>query len=190
MGLQSHQLHRTTYEHGEIAANLLSGRGFAVRFLGVEGPTSQQAPVYPSLVAIVYAVGGIETPGDLLLELSQAILGGVLVLGVLKLAAEVAPGQTLAMYMAGFLAAVHPTLVYAATHVQVALLGATLLTWTLYWAYRTGTSGRPGHALFTGGLLAILVLTDPILGLGPSVCSGRLPWDARQRLASRGEPFG
>ena len=43
--------------------------------------------------------------------------------------------------LAGLIAAVHPTLVYAATHVQVALLAATLLTATLAWAYRAGRTG-------------------------------------------------
>ena len=32
--LQSHLVPHSTFEHGEIAANLLAGRGFAVRFLG------------------------------------------------------------------------------------------------------------------------------------------------------------
>ena len=41
-------------------------------------------------------------------------------------------------WTAGLIVALHPTLVYAATHVQVATLGATLLTWTLAWAYQTG----------------------------------------------------
>ena len=49
--LQSHHVPRSTYEHGEIAANLLAGRGFAMQFLGADGPTSQQAPIYPALVA-------------------------------------------------------------------------------------------------------------------------------------------
>src|SRR4051812_6281071 len=84
--LQSHLVPRSTYEHGEIAANLLAGRGFSIRFLGVEGPTSQQAPLYPLMVAACYAIGGIEQPLSLLvLELGQAVMGGVLVLGVLRL---------------------------------------------------------------------------------------------------------
>ena len=35
--LQSHHVPRSTYEHGEIAANLLAGQGFSVRFLGRRG---------------------------------------------------------------------------------------------------------------------------------------------------------
>src|ERR1700758_3706022 len=79
-GLQSHAVPHSTYEHGEIAANLLAGRGFSVRFLGADGPTSQQAPMYPILVAGAYAIGGVGTPRSLLiLELGQAALGGLLV---------------------------------------------------------------------------------------------------------------
>ena len=51
LALRSHEVPRSTYEHGEIAANLLAGRGFAVKFLGVDGPTSQQAPISPLIVA-------------------------------------------------------------------------------------------------------------------------------------------
>src|SRR4051812_23169865 len=120
--LQSHTVPRSTYEHGEIAANLVAGRGFSVRFLGVEGPTSQQAPAYPFFVAGAYAVGGVGTPSSLLmLELGQAVVGGLLVAAVLALAREVAPGSPRVGRLAALIVALHPTLVYAATHVQVAL---------------------------------------------------------------------
>ncbi len=94
--LQSHDVPRSTYEHGEIAANLLAGRGFSMHFLGADGPTSQQAPVYPAIVALAYWIGGVETPQALLLlEFGQALLGGVLVLGVIRLARTDCPGPTL-----------------------------------------------------------------------------------------------
>jgi hypothetical protein len=169
--LQSHDVPRSTYEHGEIAANLLAGRGFSMHFLGADGPTSQQAPVYPAIVALAYWIGGVETPQALLLlELGQSLVGGVLVLGVIRLARLIAPGRTWIGWIAGALVAIQPTLVYSATHVQVVGLGATLLTWTMVLAYRTGASGRVSDAILTGGLLAVLTLTDPILALvGPGV---------------------
>lgn len=164
--LQSHRVPRSTYEHGEIAANLLAGRGFSVRFLGAVGPTSQQAPGYPFLVAGAYALGGVGTLRALLiLELGQAVLGGVLVAAVLALVREAAPGRPVMAALAGLIVALHPTLVYAATHVQVALAAATLLTASLAWAYRTGRTGRDRDALATGLLTAGLALFDPILGL-------------------------
>ncbi|HEV3120440.1 MAG TPA: hypothetical protein VGY53_00990, partial [Isosphaeraceae bacterium] len=162
--LQSHRVPRSTYEHGEIAANLLAGRGFSVRFLGANGPTSQQAPVYPLILAGAYALGGVGTPKALLiLELGQSVLGGLLVAAVMALAGEVAPGRKQVAVGAGLITALHPTLVYAATHVQVALLAATLLAGTLAFAYRAGRTGLFVDALWTGLLLALLVLTDPIL---------------------------
>ena len=130
--LRSYEVPRSTYEHGEIAANLLAGRGFATRFLGADGPTSQQAPVYPLLVAMAYSIGGVGTPRALLLlELGQSILGGLLVWEVLRLARLVMPGRSWIARTAALVTAIHPTLIYAATHVQVASLGALLLTGTL-----------------------------------------------------------
>jgi hypothetical protein len=164
--LQSHHVPRSTYEHGEIAANLLAGRGFAMHFLGADGPTSQQAPIYPALVCLAYAIGGVERPQALLLlELGQSALSGVLVLGVMRLARSVAPLYPWLAWTSGLVTALHPTLVYAATHVQVALLGTTLLIWTLAWAYQCGLSLRIRDAIITGGLLGLLALTDPILAL-------------------------
>jgi hypothetical protein len=152
-----------TYEHGPIAENLLAGRGFSVKFLGAEGPTSQQAPMYPALVAVAYAMGGVGTPRALLeLQLGQALLGGVLVAALMAMARSIAPDQPRMALVAGLIAALHPTLVYAATHIQVASLAATLLTITLALAYR---AGRDRDAMATGLALAGLMLTDPILGL-------------------------
>ncbi len=164
--LQSHHVPRSTYEHGEIAANLLAGKGFTTRFLGALGPTSQQAPIYPALVCLAYAGAGVETPQALLLlELGQSILGGLLVFGIMKLALLIAPGRAWLACAAGLVTALYPTLVYAATHVQVATLATTLFIWTLAQAYQTGLSRRISDAAVTGALLALLTLTDPILAL-------------------------
>jgi hypothetical protein len=189
--LQSHRVPRSTYEHGEIAANLLAGRGFSTQFLGAFGPTSQQAPLYPTLVACAYAIGGVETPAALLvLQLCQAVLGGILVLAVYRLARMLTPGQPAVAFAASTIAALHPTLVYAATHVQVALLGATLLCWFLVLAYRAGADGRTRSAAQAGLYLALLTLTDPILSLASvggvwAIVAGRAraahPW-ARSAL--------
>ncbi len=162
--LRSHTIPRSTYEHGEIAANLLAGRGFAVMFLGADGPTSQQAPLYPAIVAGFYAIGGVETPRSLLmLQLAQAVLGGVLVAGVMALAREISPDQPRLATVAGLIVASYPTLVYAATHVQVISLAATLLIWTLALSYRAGKSQKA--AIGAGITLGLLALTDPILAL-------------------------
>ncbi|RUL82331.1 glycosyltransferase family 39 protein [Tautonia sociabilis] len=170
--LQSHTVPRSTYEHGEIAANLLDGRGFSIRFLGVDGPTSQQAPVYPLLVAASFAVGGVETPAALLLlQLGQAILGGLTALAAMLLAREAVPGRPRMAVLAGLVVALHPTLVYSATHVQVACLAALLVTASFAVSYRSARTGNRADRLATGALLGLLTLTDPILALiAPGIC--------------------
>ncbi|HZW32654.1 MAG TPA: hypothetical protein VFF52_18220 [Isosphaeraceae bacterium] len=189
--LRSYDVSRSTYEHGEIAANLLAGHGFSMRFLGAEGPTSQQAPVYPLCVAAAYALGGVGTPRALLiLELGQSVLGGLLVWGVLRLARLVAPGHRWLAAVAGLVVAVHPTLVYAATHVQVATLGTTVLVWTLAAGYQAGATGRPRDAVIAGGWLALLALTDPILSLASigvawAIAQGRTGVPGRRRQSFR-----
>jgi hypothetical protein len=181
--LRSYDVPRSTYEHGEIAANLLAGRGFSMRFLGADGPTSQQAPAYPLVVALAYLVGGTGTPRALLLlELGQAVLGGLLVWGVLRLGRQLAPGPVSSWFpgVAGLVVALHPTLVYAATHVQVAALGTTLFVWAIGAGYQAGSSGRPRDAVFTGGWLALLALTDPILSMAMIGVAGAI-WLGRAR---------
>ena len=164
--LQSHTVPRSTYEHGEIAGNLLDGQGFSIRFLGADGPTSQQAPVYPVLVAGAFWIGGAETPGALLLlQLGQAILGGLTAIAAIALVREIAPGRPRMALLAGLIAAIHPTLVYSATHVQVAGLAAFLVASCLVMAYRSARTGRRSDRIGAGAVLGLLVLTDPILGL-------------------------
>jgi hypothetical protein len=178
--LRSYEVPRSTYEHGEIAANLVAGRGFSTRFLGAEGPTSQQAPAYPALVAVAYAVGGVETPRALLyLEIGQSFLGGLLVWEVLRLARLIAPSCPRFATAAALVVALHPTLVYAVTHVQVASLGALLLVGTLVRAYQAGLSQRALDAVVTGGWLAALALTDPILSLAMIGVAGAV-WLGRE----------
>lgn len=79
-------------------------------------------------------------------------------------------------WAAGLIVAVHPTLVYAATHVQAATLSTTLLIWTLAWSYQTGLSRRTADAAVTGAI-RVLALTDPILALA----AAGIAWAIGQR---------
>ena len=184
--LQSHTVPRSSYEHGEIAANLLAGRGFSVQFLGSDGPTSQQAPLYPFVVAGAFALGGGETPRSLLiLELGQAVVGGWLAAETMALAGAIAQGRRRVILSAGLIVALYPTLVYAATHVQVALVAATLLTSTLAAGFRTGQTARSRLAVATGLRLGLLILIDPILGLVAPACCWAIALGQGRRLTLR-----
>lgn len=160
------------FEHGEIAENLLAGKGFSIRFLGQEGPTSQQAPFYPFLLAGFYAVLGPGTAQSLIaVQLLQCVVGLLIVLLVVRLAWQVVPQRREIGWIAGAGAAVYPPHVYMVTHLQVApwaamLVVATLGVATSDWAYRTRLG--PVAAGLLGGWM---LLVDPILALPLGVCA-------------------
>lgn len=152
-----------TYEHGEIAANLVAGKGFAVRFLGSEGPTSQQAPVYPALLAGCYGLLGPQThAAHLAMQGLQALLGTLLVAAVTILTWRLLDRPAYG-WAAGWLAAVHPVHVYLVTQFHAALCVAALLAAALAWAAVAPMRRSAAGAL--GILLGLLVLTDPIMAL-------------------------
>lgn len=152
------------YEHGEIARNLLAGKGFSVRFLGVEGPTSQQAPLYPLLIAAAGAVLG-EQKALLAIEILQCFAGAATAVIVSLLAWAVFPRDRLIGWMAGGIAALFPPHVYMATQVQV-VVWATLLVSLLVLLASGAECRRPNRqAMLAGAVAGLLLLVEPILAL-------------------------
>jgi len=184
-----------SYEHGRIAENLLAGKGFTIRFLGSEGPTSQQAPFYPFLLAAAYECFGVETPAAVLaVQLLQCAAGAALVLAVVWLCWSLLPDHPAVGWIAGVGAAVYPTHVYAVTHLQVALWAALLLTVLLAVAVSRRWAGRWSGAALCGCLSGLLLLVEPILVLALPICALafwlREPaprWTARFRPAPIGQ---
>lgn len=172
-----------TYEHGEIAENLLAGRGFSVRLLGTWGPTSQQAPLVPFMLAWCYWLLGIGTSAAILLFLAiQCAQGGLLAVGTRRLAARVGLDARFAM-LAGLCSAFFPPLVYSASHVQVASTACLLLVWLMEAIMQLREEPRPRNAIKPAVLMALAVLTDPILvlsGVAATFC-----WIIFDRPATR-----
>ncbi len=182
--LWSQQDRPLAYEHGRIAENLLAGRGFSIEFLGVEGPTSQQAPFYPLLLVPFYAILGPGSPAAILaVQVLQCLAGTLLVLAVVWLAWALVPQRPQWGWLAGLVAAVYPTHLYMVTHLQVALWAALVLTVLLALSVSNwrGDSWRgPGVA---GILAGLLLLIEPILGLALPIVAA-VWW----RNARRSEP--
>ncbi len=173
------------YEHGEIARNLLDGRGFSVRLLGTWGLTSQQAPVVPFLLAGCYAIAGAgSSAAHHLFFAIQAVEGGLLAAGTMALAARYF-GRSGWAILAGLGAALYPPLVYSATHIQVVSTATTLLVWAFVALYDLREFRKPQNVIVAGLFLGLLALTDPILalaGVGASIA-----WFTFDRPKSRGE---
>jgi hypothetical protein len=155
-----------TYEHGEIAENLLAGHGFSVTFLGTSGPTSQQAPFYPALLASVYRLFGIGTLQSLLaVQILQAVAGTLLVLCVVWFGWSLLPDWPTLGSTAGCIAAIYPSHIYMVTHFQVAVWGALVLTALLAWCCWPRARHAWSKALIAGLMAGCLLLIDPILSL-------------------------
>ncbi len=160
-----------TYEHGQIAENLLAGRGFTIEFLGREGPTSQQAPFYPGLLAAAYACFGVDSPAaTLAVQLLQCVAGTALVLAVVWLGWVLVPDRPGVGWVAGIGAAVYPTHLYMVTHMQVALWAALLLTTLLALVMSARWRATWWGAVVGGCLAGALLLVEPILALALPVC--------------------
>ena len=154
-----------TFEHGEIAENLLAGRGFAVTFLGAEGSTSQQAPLYPALLALFYRIWGIGPGAILAMQLLQCLAGTLLVWCVLQLGWNVVPAQRGVGWCAAIVAAVYPTHLYMVTHIQVASWAALLLVALCLAVVACSLHRSVYNAAWLGLLGGLLLLVEPILSL-------------------------
>ena len=174
-----------TYEHGEIASHLIAGEGFSVKFLGREGPTSQQAPFYPLLLAGAYSIFGDGSPGALLaIKLLQAVAGTALVLCVAWLGWSLIPSRRSIGWTAAWGAAVYPTHVYMITHMQVGVWAALELALLLAVIAEPRWNGSWRRALSAGAIAGLLLLTEPILALALPVV-GIMLW-RRERSAAPG----
>jgi len=161
-----------TYEHGRIAENLLAGRGLSIELLGGEGPTSQQAPFYPILLAGAYACFGVGSSAAILaVELLQCAAGTALVLAVVWLAWSLVPGRPALGWVAGLGAAVYPTHLYMVTHLQVAVWAALLVTLLLAVVVSPRFRATRRGAIVAGLLAGALLLVEPILALALPICA-------------------
>jgi len=155
-----------TYEHGAIAENLLAGRGFSVWYLGTEGPTSQQAPWVPFLLAGCYAAFGVGSPAALVAyQLLQCLAGVGLVAATVRLTWNLVPEHREYGWIAGWLATLFPPHIYMVTHVQAAPWAVLGLTVLLAEACKKSAPLTWGRTVALGALSGWLLLVDPILAL-------------------------
>lgn len=184
LALSTEHAESVAYEHGQIAENLLAGKGFSIELLGAEGPTSQQAPFYPFLLAAFYALFGVGSAKAILaVQLLQCLAGAGLVLAVVWLAWSLVPDQPALGWIAGLGAAVYPTHLYMVTHLQVAVWAALLLTVLLAVVVSPRWRATRGGAILAGLLAGALLLVEPILVLALPVSAVAFWLAERRRLA-------
>ncbi|MBA4019523.1 MAG: hypothetical protein C0483_20350 [Pirellula sp.] len=175
-----------TYEHGAIAESLLAGRGFSVWYLGTEGPTSQQAPWVPLVLAGCYGLFGVGTPAALYAyQLLQCLAGVALVAAVWRLARHLDMHQPGVASLAGWAAALYPPHIYMATHVQAAPWAALGVVGLLALVCNPTARVTWRRAAAAGAIGGWLLLVDPITALVLPVAALRLFLTARRQTKRR-----
>lgn len=184
-----------TFEHGQIAANLLAGEGFSIRFLGAFGPTSQQAPCYPLLLAGVEGVLGQGFAALATVQILQAVAGAACVVLLTLLVWRWLPEMPAAGILAGLFLAIQPTQIYAVTQIQPAVWIGLVLVGLLLAAARPALVGDWRHDALCGSLAGLLLLWEPILALALPIAlvmrlqRGRAVGDSWAGLAKRAAAF-
>lgn len=157
---------------GQIAENLLAGQGFSSEFLGVVGPTSQEAPFYPLLLTVAWWCFGVATPTAILaVQLLQCVAGTVLVLAVAWLGWSLMPDRPGIGWVAAIGAAIYPTHVLMVTHLNAVVWTALVLTLLLAICVAPGWRATRRGAIFAGCLAGLLLLIEPILALALPICA-------------------
>lgn len=156
----------STYEHGVIAENILAGRGFSVTYLGTDGPTSQQAPWVPAVLALCYSIFGAGSrEGIVAYQLLQCLIGAATVVAAVRLSWALFPEKRGIGWAVGWAAALYPPHIYMATHVQASPWGALGVTLLFLLVAEAGRKSTPQRLLAIGLVGGWLLLIDPILAL-------------------------
>jgi hypothetical protein len=161
-------------DFGQYALRIAAGYGF--------GPSALLPPGYPFFLAASFRLLG---PTPYAVALSQAILGALLTVPILRLAesAALSRGQT---WLAGILLAILPAAVAETRCVTPVPLAACLFAAAAAFLLRAWPIPRFGHAVLAGILLGASILTrsSALLPAGLLTLAAPLPW----RQAARNGP--
>jgi 4-amino-4-deoxy-L-arabinose transferase-like glycosyltransferase len=156
-----HYLNPRTWENGNIADNLLSGKGFSACFLGPEQATSWQAPFYPYFLALFYIIFGRGSFTYLLIAIVQSIITSVVPILVYK-SGKIIFNKSTAV-LAAILAAFFPLMVWYSTrfhHTAFVFLFITMVFYLFIKGYETGDKK---DFLYAGVALGVGVLVEPVI---------------------------
>jgi hypothetical protein len=165
-------------ETGNIAQALAQGRGFSNPFRHQTGPTAWLAPAYPLLIAGIFRVFGIFTPGAFWAAAALNILCSAGVCIPLFFAGKRIGGVTLAAAAAWLWALFPNGVILPFAWIWDTSLAVLLATAILWATLALDDSDRPRDWLGYGLLWGLALLTTPSLG---SLAPFLLAWLAWRR---------
>jgi|GEM_PF-2471207 hypothetical protein len=161
-------------DYDRIARNLLAGYGYSLSTAAPHEPTMARDPLYPFVLAALYALGGGSVHVALVI---QALLSAFTPLLAYSLCQalngfDLSTGRDKGALLAAWLTALYPVLVVSSSYLLVEWLATLLLTAALslfvHAIYRDGI-GRAAEAGIVFGLLALTRVTAQLLPIGLAV---------------------
>jgi 4-amino-4-deoxy-L-arabinose transferase-like glycosyltransferase len=150
-------------ETGRIARSLASGHGFGSPLFGWTGPTAWMGPIYPSLLAGVFAIFGIYSKASAYTILSlNALFASLTSLPLYSIARRLF-GTSTAIWSCWVWALFPYSFFFSAGVVWNTSLNALLLTVAVALTLRLEREAGAGLWPLWGGVWAIAALTEPTL---------------------------
>lgn len=173
----------THWEQGNVSRALLAGHGFASPFLSSQ-PSAIMPPIYPSLVAVLFAIFGIHTAASILATLSLNCIFSALAVIPVYLVARRSFGERVAWWAAWGWALSPYGIYFSAEWAWSTHLLILLLYWLLYLSQELEQTNRLALWAGYGVLCGIAALTEPVaLTVGPvlALLAAFQLWKARKR---------
>lgn len=150
-------------EIGHIAGSLVDGHGFSSPYQDPTGPTAQQPPIYPFLLAGVFKLFGLYTATSSFVILSLNCLFSALTCLFLFLAGRRAFGKSVGA-LAAWAWVFWPSAVgISIDEVWNQSLAALLLSALVWATFYIEDSGSSLYWVLYGGLWGLAALTDPVI---------------------------
>ncbi|MDO8584853.1 MAG: glycosyltransferase family 39 protein [bacterium] len=139
-----------------LAKNIVEGHGFSLSAVAPYAPDAYRTPGYPVFLAVFYKVFGTFWPANLF----QVFLNALVPVMILWLAWKASGSRSVA-YVAGFLTAVEPHLIYHQVGIATEGIFIFLLALFAVAVVRYLDIPTPGRAVVAGALFAISSITRP-----------------------------
>jgi 4-amino-4-deoxy-L-arabinose transferase-like glycosyltransferase len=155
-----------TWENGEIAENLLNGKGYSGTYFGTPvQPTSIMVPFYPIILYIFYSVFGITSLTYILIQILQGLILSFTVV-LLYIIAKKLFNEQIAI-LSALIMAIYPVYIYGVTVIHQLTFTTFFISILILGLLKLETNANININMKTylicGVALGLIILTEPTI---------------------------
>jgi 4-amino-4-deoxy-L-arabinose transferase-like glycosyltransferase len=146
------------YEYGEIARNIVNGKGFSRAFISEDKVylTSSHAPVYPYFLAFFYQFGR-KPSVFIFIQIIQAIISAITIVIIYRISEIIFNRKAANLSAIGV--ALYPVFIFYATKLVPTTFFMFFLSLSIFLILK---DRRPGFLFLSGAILGFTILCDPV----------------------------